>query len=321
MDKQSTELWVEKYRPSNFDDIVLEKTNKRILTNILEMEYFPNLLFYGPPGTGKTTTILNLINTFQKRYSRVNKNTVIHLNASDERGIDVIRNQINLFANSMNLFEKGLKFVVLDEVDYMTKNAQHALKYIIQTNSCNIRFCLICNYITKIDESLKKELITLRFNQLPKSYILDFLRKISVQEKLFLKEETLETIQNTFQSDIRSMVNFIQLHQNFNIEEWQTKIITKQVFEDFYQLFPHGESVNLLEDTVFVERMNEILSKLQHNSIQYNIDKREFLLKYFDYVVRFHREICHHSFFNKMETIVHNTEEVPIEHLIGYLLC
>jgi len=87
-------VWVEKYRPKLFDDIVLDPFNKQILSNIIETGHFPNLLFYGPPGTGKTTTIINLINAYQEKTSGKNKELVIHLNASDERGIDVIRNQI-----------------------------------------------------------------------------------------------------------------------------------------------------------------------------------------------------------------------------------
>ena len=83
--------WVEKYRPDNFNDIVLEDVNKRILTNIIKKNDFPNLLFYGPPGTGKTTTIINLIKRYEKKYDQQNKGLVIHLNASDDRGIDIIR--------------------------------------------------------------------------------------------------------------------------------------------------------------------------------------------------------------------------------------
>ena len=118
--------WTEKYRPSNFDNIVLDPYNKTLFMNMIENKYFPNLLLYGPPGTGKTTTIINLINEYQR--IKKNKSLVIHLNASDERGIDIIRNQIYQFVKTKNLFETGYKFVVLDEVDYMTKNAQQALK-------------------------------------------------------------------------------------------------------------------------------------------------------------------------------------------------
>ena len=166
--------WVEKYRPITFKDIVLDKTNKIIFTNILKNNYIPNLLLYGPPGTGKTTTITNLIHKYQKDSNQLNKGLMIHLNASDERGIDIIRNQINIFVNSKSLFNNGIKFIILDEVDYMTKNAQLALKYLLEEYTHNIRFCLICNYISKIDDSLKSEFVKLRFNQLPKTDIIKF---------------------------------------------------------------------------------------------------------------------------------------------------
>ena len=91
--------FVELYRPKIFDDIVLDPLNKSILKNIIDTAYFPNLLFYGPPGTGKTTTIINLINSYQAKVNTKNKDLIIHLNASDERGIDIIRNQIKYFVN------------------------------------------------------------------------------------------------------------------------------------------------------------------------------------------------------------------------------
>ena len=97
--------WVEKYRPTEFSNIVLDTTNRNIFENIIKKEYFPNLLFYGPPGTGKTTTIINLINEYQRRHSKLNKENIIHLNASDERGIDIIRNQIQQFVKSKNFLK------------------------------------------------------------------------------------------------------------------------------------------------------------------------------------------------------------------------
>ena len=206
--------FVELYRPKIFEDIVLDPLNKQILKNIIETSYFPNLLFYGPPGTGKTTTIINLINAYQAKLNIKNKDLIIHLNASDERGIDIIRNQINFFVNSKPLFHTGMKFVILDEVDYMTKNAQQALRYLLQNYTGNVRFCLICNYISKIDEGLQNEFIRLRFNQLPKDDIIQFLNNISESEKLNISLKSLSCIQKLYKSDIRSMINFMQSNQD-----------------------------------------------------------------------------------------------------------
>ena len=165
--KKKTIPWVEKYRPTSFENIVLDDINSTIFDNIIKNEMFPNLLFYGPPGTGKTTTIINLINAYQKKHNIDDKSLMIHLNASDDRGIDIIRSQINQFVNSKSLFSDGLKFVILDEADYMTKNAQQALHNMLEHIPNNVKICIICNYISKIESSLQGEFIHIRFNKLP----------------------------------------------------------------------------------------------------------------------------------------------------------
>ena len=186
--------WIEKYRPDKFENIVLDEINQSLLKNIIETNHFPNILFYGPPGTGKTTTIINVINSYQEKYNQKNKDLMIHLNASDERGIDIIRNQISQFVNSKCLFNKGLKFVILDEVDYMTKNAQQALKYLLQKYPDNVRFCLICNYISRIDESLQNEFMRCRFNKLPKDKVFGFIKKIIINESIDITDENINII-------------------------------------------------------------------------------------------------------------------------------
>ena len=221
--------WVEKYRPTRFEDIVLDPLNRKLLKNIVTQNKFPNLLFYGPPGTGKTTTIINLINKYQEKYDQKNKGLKIHLNASDDRGIDVIRNQINQFVNTKTLFGNGLKFVILDEVDYMTKNAQQALRYLIQQYNKNIRFVLICNYISKIDSALQNEFIRLRFCQLPKKDTYNFLNTIIEKEGLNITSKQINIIQKKFKSDIRSMINYIQSnHTNLT---FNTDILSKKFLE------------------------------------------------------------------------------------------
>lgn len=311
-----TEIWVEKYRPTNFNDIVLSPINHTLFKNIINMNYFPNLLFYGPPGTGKTTTIINLINKYQQKYSKINTSTVIHLNASDERGIDTIRNQINQFVKSSNLFEKGLKFVILDEVDYMTKNAQQALKYILQSNVINVRFCLICNYISKIDESLKNEFICVRFNQLPDNYIIQFIKTIAEKENIMIDVETIKSIQKIYGSDIRSMINFIQLNQNLQLNDWEDNIITDDVFKDMHEFMKKGD---IIDDSI--TRDTNIIRYTHNVSVQYNIDKRTLLLKYFNWILRNCKSIVTEDFLDKLQNIIQDTSDVPIDVIISYISC
>lgn len=295
--------WVEKYRPVHFDNIVLDPINRQIFKNILENNYFPNLLFYGPPGTGKTTTIINLINDYQLKNNQKNKGMVIHLNASDERGIDIIRNQIYQFVKSKNLFESGTKFVILDEVDYMTKNAQQALKILLQSYSYNVRFCLICNYISKIDEPLKNEFICIRFNQLPKEDIYNFIRNISNNENLNLTDVVIDKLQKIYNSDIRSMINFIQLNQN--ITDCDYNIIDNSVLENIHDLLVSGASTA-------VEYIHDI-------SIQYNSDKKNIIKKYFNYIIRNKKELVKPDFLNIVEVLMHSNN-TNIRHLLQYFV-
>ena len=260
--------WVEKYRPTNFDNIVLDPANRTLFNNIIANEYFPNVLFYGPPGTGKTTTIINLIREFQFKCNQRQQGTVLHLNASDERGIDIIRNQIQQFVKSNNMFESGLKYVILDEVDYMTKNAQQALKYLIQSSRYNVRFCLICNYISKIDASLKNEFICIRFNQLPKQEIYRFIKSVASNENIHLSDDVIASIQEMYNSDIRSMVNFIQLNQK--MENWTNSIISTATWETLHTLFIRND-------------YTKTLTFIQETSVKYNIDKKALIKKYFNY--------------------------------------
>lgn len=299
--------YVELYRPKNFDDIVLDPLNKKILTNIIETSYFPNLLFYGPPGTGKTTTIINLIVAYQTKLNNKNKDRIIHLNASDERGVDIIRNQINFFVNSKPLFNTGMKFVILDEVDYMTKNAQQALRYLLQNYTNNVRFCLICNYISKIDEGLQNEFIRLRFNQLPKVEIIKFLTKISLAENLNISQKSLSCVQKLYKSDIRSMVNFMQSNQD--IVKTQTNepsnfdIIDDDVWDSIINKIQSGENIQDINSFVHVL------------SSKYNIDKKNIIKDFLNYIIRNHPKYISKEFMNFVENLMHSELQDNNVHL------
>lgn len=206
--------WVEKYRPNQYQDIILEDVNKQIFNTILKNGTFPNILLYGPPGTGKTTTIMNITKLFLQKFYVFGKELIVHLNASDERGIDIIRNQINIFTKTNVLFNKGVKFIILDEADYMTKNAQQSLRTIIHERNPNIKFCIICNYISKIEDGLKHEFIPIRFNNLPRQPIHDLLTRICFHEQIHHHDEYINKIIDTYNSDIRSMINYIQINQS-----------------------------------------------------------------------------------------------------------
>jgi replication factor C subunit 3/5 len=289
--------WVEKYRPENFDEIVLDNYNKIIFENMLKFNYIPNLLLYGPPGSGKTTTIINLINKYQENNNEVNKSLIIHLNASDERGVDIIRNQINNFVNSNCLFIKGMRFVILDEVDYMTKNAQQALKYLLEENKNNIRFCLICNYISKVDFALQSLFIRIKFNELPKKDIISMLTNIKNNEKLDCSNSCFENLYNYYKSDVRSMINHLQSKKNDNILNNENyKNITKYA------------KTNDLNN--FIKYFNSL-------SNIYNIDKKNIIKNYSSYIIfDFKDNIT--EYIDKFKIIIRNLD-TDINYILSYL--
>lgn len=303
MNKIENIPWVEKYRPTCFDDIVLDPLNKTIMNNIIKYNSFPNLLFYGPPGTGKTTTIINLIKYYQEKNNQSNKELTIHLNASDDRGIDIIRNHISQFVNSKTLFNKGTKFVILDEVDSMTKNAQQALKYLLQSFTNNVRFCLICNYISRIDDSLQNEFVRIRFNQLPKKNITKFLKTIIDKENVAISNENLNMIQAFYNSDIRSMINYIQTNENI-----KNNVITSATWEQMITLAIKTDKELII---------GVINDKLDEISYKYNMDIKHIIKEFLNFVIRNKQKYITTEFLKFCEILMH-TQDPNIIYYINY---
>ena len=295
--------WVEKYRPKTFGNIVLNDINKKICKNIVDINYFPNLLFYGPPGTGKTTTIINLVKSFQIKNSCEDKGLMIHLNASDDRGIDIIRNQILQFVNSKSLFSYGLKFVILDEVDYMTKNAQQALRYLINMYSSNVRFCLICNYISRIDQGLQTEFLKIRFNNLPKNEITMFLKQIVDAENIELSTEKIVSIQSLFGSDIRSMINFIQCNHISNSST--INIVDETVWNKLVQLV---KGASKRKTTEIMKRFDSVVKYLHSTSSNYNITYKNIVKDFFTYLIKNEKIKITTEFLDFLEKLIHTNE-------------
>jgi DNA polymerase III delta prime subunit len=300
--------WIEKYRPAHFDDIVLDPHNRRFFQNILEYNLFPNLLFYGFPGSGKTSTIINLINEYQLRIEHraaaSGKSNVIHLNASNDRGIDIIRNQIQQFVCSHNIFNAGLKFVVLDEVDYMTKQAQQSLKNLIQASMPNVRYCLICNYVCKIDESLKQELICVRFNRLPKVEITNFIRSIAVAEGLAIDLSAIERLQAMYQCDIRSMVNYLQSNQScLDVDSITDDDVWQQLFIMLHE--PDKKACTIKDHILGL-------------SERYNMDVKHVIKGYYNYVVLNKPELITIEYLKKMQLFLHDNDAFNQDVFVDY---
>jgi len=204
--------WIEKYRPQKLSDIVEHVDIIEALQGYIENKFLPHLLFYGPPGTGKTSMI---VATANELYGKNSKYMVLELNASDERGIDVVRKRIKTFVMAKSLsfdndMEGLFKLVILDEIDAMTPDAQAILKKLVEVHTANVRFCLICNFIQKIDPALQSRCKTFRFAPLSKKNIIPKINTICEIEKLNVTSGATEIIIRKSNGDMRKILNQLQ---------------------------------------------------------------------------------------------------------------
>ncbi|XP_017793464.1 PREDICTED: replication factor C subunit 4 [Habropoda laboriosa] len=206
--------WVEKYRPKTVEDVVEQAEVVEVLRQCLKGGDFPNLLFYGPPGTGKTSTILAAA---RQLFGSLYKERILELNASDERGIQVVRDKIKSFAQltagGMRNDGKScppFKIIILDEADSMTNAAQSALRRTMEKQSHSTRFCLICNYVSRIIEPLTSRCTKFRFKPLGEEKIIERLEYICNQEDLKANKPVLLKIVEASGGDLRRAITCLQ---------------------------------------------------------------------------------------------------------------
>ena len=194
-------LLVEKYRPTQLDNYVGNENIKKTISQYLGQNDIQNLIFYGPAGTGKTTLAKIIVKNLDCDF--------IYINASDERGIETIRDKVSGFASTASF--KSLKVVILDEADFLTIQAQASLRNVIETFSRNTRFILTCNYIERIIDPLQSRCQTLKVIPPSKQDIAYHCMEIFKSEEASCSVDDLKTIINQYYPDIRKMLNTIQL--------------------------------------------------------------------------------------------------------------
>ncbi|MFX1419629.1 MAG: replication factor C small subunit [Promethearchaeota archaeon] len=270
--------WVEKYRPTTFDEIVSQSIAVNNLKEFVKNTNIPHLIFTGPAGTGKTSTALIIARNFLKEEEM--DTNLLELNASDTVRIDFVRNILKNFVNQCLVKDGSLRFVILDEADNIPGQVQQALRRIIEKTSNNIKFILLCNYINRIIDPIISRCAVFRFVSLPKEKIIERLKFIAKKEKLNIPSDKSKEFFNQLffisGGDLRKAINTLQmavaldLLENLDINEilkisgfLDEKTLNSLVLalgnKDFMKSREIIKSIEILDSRNFIRQIIQIL--------------------------------------------------------------
>lgn len=256
-----SEIWTEKYRPATFDEMVgQDDIIKRVksLTNAMNI---PHLLFAGPAGVGKSTLALVVV---KELFGSSWKENYLELNASDERGIDVVREKVKDFARTKAISKIPFKVIFLDEADALTPEAQNALRRTMENYTANCRFILSCNYSSRIIDPIQSRCAIFRFRLLEKKDIEKIVKRISDGEKLELEQRSIETLFEVSEGDCRRVINLLQTTGSIS------NIITPDLIETIVPSAKPSEIKVILEYALsgdFVNSKDKLLDVMLKESV------------------------------------------------------
>ena len=245
----SNYIWVEKYRPSSLDTYIGNEHLKSKVDIYLESGDIPHLLLYGKAGTGKTTLAKILVNNIECDY--------LYINASDENSVDTVRNKVRQFASTVGF--KDLKVIILDECDYITPNAQAALRNLMETFSKHCRFILTCNYVERIIDPIQSRCQSFQVIPPSKSEVAKHLHNILVQENVMDTMEDIKVLVDSGYPDIRRVINSAQR----NVVNGKLKLDTSSIIQNDYKL----KLLKILETQDKKNAFKEIRQLLADNKI------------------------------------------------------
>lgn len=260
--KKSQQAWVEKYRPKKISDISHQHETIASINNVIVTNNIPHFLFYGPSGTGKTSTILA---TILQLHNSGLIDSVLELNASSERGINVVRTKIKNFAQR-SISKDKLKFIILDEADTMTIDAQTALRRCMEQYSSHTRFCIICNYISSIIDPIISRCAIYRFKEIPMDKVKSKLLDISDKENYKLSKPILEEIIKNSNGDMRKAINLLEMSSYFNDTSFVISEIPNNIIDKII-------TIGLTQSHI---KLNNLVSEI----ISYGYDARKVLQLY-----------------------------------------
>ncbi|TFH18484.1 replication factor C small subunit [Candidatus Bathyarchaeota archaeon] len=204
----SSGMWTEKYRPQSLDELINQKEIVSRFKTFVEEKNLPHLLLVGPAGVGKTTSILALARDL---YGPGYKNFILELNASDERGIGIIREKVKNFARTAAIASSvSFKILIMDEADHLTSDAQHALRRIMEIYTKTCRFCLLGNYSENIIDPIQSRCSVFRFSPLDEPDLKNYIQLIADKEELEIVDEGLDAIYQASSGDVRKAINLLQ---------------------------------------------------------------------------------------------------------------
>jgi replication factor C small subunit len=262
--KKAHTLWVEKYRSSNLDSYVGNENIKKTIQQYLDQNDIQNFIFYGPAGTGKTTLAKLIVNNLDCDY--------LYINASDERGIETIRDKVQGFASVASF--KSLKVVILDEADFLTIQAQASLRNIIETYSRTTRFILTCNYVERIIDPLQSRCQVLKIVPPSKQEIAKHVAGILEQEEVSYTMDDIKILVSQFYPDVRKMLNTAQLsNQNGELNIDKSVIVsnsyTTQVVKELSKSKPSFNEIRQIIANANVQDFEELYRFLYDNASAY----------------------------------------------------
>ena len=259
--KEMKEIWIEKYRPRSLKEVVGQKEITDRLQSYVRSKNLPHLMFAGSPGTGKTTCALALA---KELFGEGWKDNFVEMNASDERGIDVVRGKIKEFARTSPIGGAGFKIIFLDEADALTNDAQSALRRTMERYSAICRFIISCNYSSKIIEPIQSRCAVFRFRQLKMEDVKKYLQQIAKVEKLEVAEDALDALVHVANGDMRKAVNSLQVAASLS-----EKITLDVVYQTTGTA--HPEEVKKLLETALKGDFLEARSQLDELMIAYGL--------------------------------------------------
>jgi len=242
-------LWVEKYRPSNLDTYIGNEHLKSKVSMYLESGDLPHLLLYGRAGTGKTTLAKLLVNNIECDY--------LYINASDENNVDTVRTKVKNFASTVGF--KDMKVIILDECDYITPNAQAALRNLMETFSKHCRFILTCNYVERIIDPIQSRCQSFQIIPPSKTEVAKHLHSILIQENIMDSPEDIKVLVESGYPDIRRVINSAQR----NVVKGRLKLDTSSIIQNDYKL----KLLKILETQNKKNAFKEIRQLLADNKI------------------------------------------------------